>query len=181
MEQTKADLIIHPVRLRIMTELVGKQLSPRQLSGLLPDVAQASLYRHIALLLEHGLLEVAGERPINGATERIYRVKEGAGRLTAAEMRAMSRGDHVRHFTVFAASLIDSFTEYMDTCDLDQLSEDGMEYRRAAIWLSDDERAAFAADVEAIIARVLGNPPTPDRRRFDLASVVIPGQKGQSA
>jgi Helix-turn-helix domain len=42
----KAELILHPVRLKILQALVGDRvLSTRQLGQLLPDVAQATLYR----------------------------------------------------------------------------------------------------------------------------------------
>ena len=66
MGRDKADLILHPARLRIMGELGGRQMTSRQLAIALPDMAQASLYRHIKALLDGGILEVVSEQAVNG-------------------------------------------------------------------------------------------------------------------
>lgn len=174
MADVKADLILHPVRLRIVTELAGKPLSPRQLAEALPDIAQATLYRHINLLVEGNILEVATEHPVNGATERIYTVVEGAACLSHDELRTLSRGDHLRYFTVYAASLIDHFAEYIDTCDLERVGEDGMSYNRAVLYLNDEERRHFQEAVTGLIGQIMSTPPAPDRKRYTLASIVIP-------
>ncbi|MDZ4769144.1 MAG: helix-turn-helix domain-containing protein [Chloroflexota bacterium] len=176
----KADLILHPVRLRIVTELAGKQLSPRQLGEALPDIAQATLYRHLNTLLDGKILKIVSEHPVNGAIERIYTVIEGAARLSDEELRGLSRGDHLRYFTVFAASLIDSFAEYIDTCDLAGIGDDGMSYNRAVLYLDAAERQQFQQEVVALIGRILSNQPTPDRKRFTLASIVIPDTRNES-
>ena len=42
----KADLIIHPIRLRILQLLSREPLTIRKLVQLMPDVAKSSLYRH---------------------------------------------------------------------------------------------------------------------------------------
>ena len=49
------DLLLHPVRMRILLSLAGHELTSREISSRLPDVAHATLYRHI------GKLEKAGE------------------------------------------------------------------------------------------------------------------------
>lgn len=42
-----ARLIGHPVRLRVIIALGGRTLTTKQLAEALPDVAQATLYRHV--------------------------------------------------------------------------------------------------------------------------------------
>lgn len=177
MGSSKADLILHPVRLRIVTELAGRQFTPRQLGELLPDVPQATLYRHIKLLTEGGVLEIAAEQQVNGATERSYSLVSGQGRLTPDELRNLNTADHLRYFTVFTAALIDSFATYLQQTDLEQLGEDGMSYNRAVIYLNDTEREQFRQEVIALIGKTLANTPAPDRQRYTLASIVIPHGK----
>lgn len=174
MSKPKANLILHPVRLRIVTELARQKLTPRQLAQLLPNVPQATLYRHLSLLLEGGILEVVAEQPVNGATERTYTVAQGQGNLDMAEMKGLSRSEHLQYFTVYATTLIDTFTEYIQNCDLEQLGEDGLAYQRAVVYLSDEERAQFQREVIAVLGRVISQPPAPDRKRYTLSSIVIP-------
>jgi len=55
----KADLILHPVRMRMIIVLSGRQLTPKQLATELKDVASATLYHHLNLLTEAGITRVS--------------------------------------------------------------------------------------------------------------------------
>jgi DNA-binding transcriptional ArsR family regulator len=178
--QRKADLLLHPVRLRIMTEIVGKQLTPRQLAAALPDVPQATLYRQINILLESNILEVVEETPVSGAVERTYQLRQGAERPPTEEMRDFSDDDHLRYFNIFMASLIEHFTRYVQQRDSAHFEQDGMSYNRAVIYLTAEERVKFQQDVMALVGGVMANTPSPDRQRYTLASIVIPDERTSS-
>ncbi len=177
MGKTKADLILHPARLRIMGELGGRQMTPRQLSFALPDLAQASLYRHIKALLDGGILEVVNEQEVNGAMERTYAIVKGGGRLSIEELNDLSPEEHLRYFTIYAVKLIDDFAGYLHEADLEQIGSDGMSYSTAVIYLNNEERAQFQQDVIRLIGHVMSFEPSPDRKRFSLSSIVIPDRK----
>lgn len=161
-------------------EVSGKELTPGEIAERLPEVPQATLYRHINQLREGGILEIASARPVNGATERVYRVALSQGRLTPDELQGLSAEDHLRYFTVFAASLIDAFGVYLDRADLAQIGDDGMAYNQAVIYLNDAERQQFQDAVVNLITDVLSHQPSPDRKRYTLASIVIPDQRTSS-
>ena len=56
-----ADLLLHPVRLRIVQAFLGdRALTTAELGTELPDVPPASLYRHVGVLVEGGVLAVVG-------------------------------------------------------------------------------------------------------------------------
>ncbi len=175
--ENRADLILHPARLRMMSELGGRQMTPLQLAKALPDIAQASLYRHIKALLDGGILEVVSEQEVNGAIERTYAVVSGAGRLTSEELRALSPDDHLRYFTIYAVKLIDDFATYIREARPELIGSDGMSYSTASIYLSDAERAQFQHEIIGLLGRVMSNEPSPDRKRFSLSSIVIPDGK----
>src|SRR5687767_2199950 len=52
---SRADLLAHPVRLRIIMALAGEQLTPQQIAAVLADVPPATLYRQINRLAEGGV------------------------------------------------------------------------------------------------------------------------------
>ena len=87
---TSAELLLHPVRLRIVQAfLPDRVLTTGRLGELLPDVATATLYRQVATLAEAGVLEVVEERRVRGAAERTYRLRTQAasvGPEDAAEL-----------------------------------------------------------------------------------------------
>jgi len=59
---TSADLLLHPVRLRIVQAFLGdRALTTTELRAELPDVPQASLYRNIARLVGAGVLSIVSD------------------------------------------------------------------------------------------------------------------------
>jgi DNA-binding transcriptional ArsR family regulator len=172
----KTNLVLHPVRLRILSELAGKQLSTRQLAQALPDISQASLYRHIGLLVDNQIMEVVSERVVNGATERTYAITQAGIRLTPDDLHGLSPQEHVRLFTTYAGTLIESFAEGLKDRNPDDALRDGLSYNRVTIHLSDEEVIQFRAELMAVIERAWSNQPAPDRKPYTLASVVIPGK-----
>ncbi|WP_324273703.1 helix-turn-helix domain-containing protein [Blastococcus brunescens] len=56
-----ADLLLHPVRLRVVQAFLGdRTLTTSDLRAELPDVPTASLYRHVGVLADAGVLTVVG-------------------------------------------------------------------------------------------------------------------------
>jgi len=179
MPSIKADLLLHPVRLRIVTELMNRPMTPGQLAATLPDIAQATLYRQINTLQESGVIEVTEETPVKGAVERTYSLVTGSVNLSPEDMRGVSREEHAVYFNTFAASLMETFAHYINHVDLKTIGADGMSYNRAVIYLNAEERAAFQKAVTELIGQYMALPPTPDRNRFTLASIVIPDEREQ--
>jgi hypothetical protein len=90
----------------------------------------------------------------------------------------MTAVEHIRAFNIFAASLIESFSRYMDGADPAYFMVDGVSYSRAVIYLTDEERAEFQQAIMNLMGQVMSNQPQPGRKRYTLASVVIPDERG---
>jgi hypothetical protein len=169
-------MLLHPVRLRIVSEFTGRQRTVRDLADALPDIPQATLYRHVAALAEGGVLQQVGERAARGPSERVYRVAPGADRIAPEEIDAVPVAEQRRMFAVFTASLIDSFAAYVDS-GAAVPSADGLAYNRAVVNLSEQERLDFAMRFADLVAEVLAVPPADHRRRYHIASCFIPAPK----
>jgi DNA-binding transcriptional ArsR family regulator len=173
---TSADLLLHPVRLRILQAFLGdRALTTSDLRSELPDTSPASLYRHIALLVNAGVLSVVAERRIRGAVERTYVLRVAAASVNLDELGKMGREDHRHAFMVFVAGLLADFDRYLSREDVDVL-RDGVGYRLAGIWLDDLELTEFLRDLARVIQPRLANAPKPGRRRRILGSVLLPGE-----
>ena len=177
MAKSKHDLILHPVRLRVMTEMVGKALTTQQLAAALPDIPQASLYRHVKLLVDGGIFQVVAENIVNGAVERTYAIAPEQDRFAPGELSA---DDHKKAFNLFIASLSERFARYIEGADLSHLAEDGLSYNNTVIYLSDEERDTLQAAFSDAIRPFISLGPAPERRRYTLASLVIPDERHRS-
>ena len=181
MGMKRADLILHPVRLRIIlafaSDLGTRRLTPRQVAAILPDLPQASLYRHIERLHRGGVLAVAGERQVRGAVERTYVLAAGGSTLTPEDLAQATRDEHLGYFTAFAAGLIAQFERYLQRPEID-LVADGVGYRHIVLDLSDEEVQQMAVALNAALARFLRQSPRAGRRRRVLATVLLPLDEG---
>lgn len=161
--EQKADLILHPVRMRIIQCLIsGAPKTAQQLQELLPDVPQATLYRHLKKLSDAGMLTIAEERPNRGTVERWYTLPERAAELTADDLRAASPDDHLAFFMKFASHLIGQYGRYVRKPGADLLA-DGVTYRQIAFHLSDEEHLRLIASIRELFAAASRNEPSPER------------------
>ncbi len=169
-----ADLLLHPVRLRILKAFLGdRAFTTSQLAAELDDVPAGSLYRHVARLTKAGVLQVVAERRVRGAVERTYTLRLIAAQVGPGEVATMTSEDHSRAFMAFVAGLLADFDRYL-AAGAPDFVRDGVSYSAAAVWLTDAEYAEFLRDVRALIQPRLANPPGKRRRRRMLSSVLMP-------
>lgn len=173
---TPADVVLHPVRLRIVQAFLGdRELTTGELRAELPDVATATLYRQVSAMVDGGVLEVADERRVRGAVERTYRLRAGAAYVDADAAATMSVDDHRRAFLAFVAGLVGDLDRYLDAGEVD-LARDGVGYRQHALHLTDDELADLVADLRAVVAPRLGLRPDGVRTRRLFSTVLVPAR-----
>jgi hypothetical protein len=169
-----ADLLLHPLRLRIVQTFLGdRQLTTGQLLAELVDIPPATLYRQVATLAKAGVLLVVDERPIRGTVERTYALSMQDAQVDADDLRAMTPDDHRRAFMGFIAGLLADFDGYLQSGHVD-LEEDGAGYRSVALWLTDDELTGLFLEIGAAVQARAVNTPSAGRRRRMLSTVLIP-------
>jgi DNA-binding transcriptional ArsR family regulator len=170
----RADLVLHPVRLRIILAFArGRRLTPQQVAAVLPDVSQATLYRQIDRLYRGGALAVAAERRVRGAVERTYVLAEGGASVSPEDLAKSSREDHLGYFTAFAAGLIAQFEQYLQRSEIDLL-KDGVGYRQVVLNLTDEELIEMAGALNAAVGRFFAYESRAGRKRRMLATVLFP-------
>ena len=181
MATARADLILHPVRMRLLVALARRQLTAGQLSALLPDIPQATLYHHLGILTRAGLLHVVSERPVRGTLEKRYALADDTALLSPADLAHASREDHLRYFTLFVATLLADFARYLQQDAPLDFVADGVGYRETPFYLSDEEFAQAATAVNQALLPFLGHQPAPMRRRRLFATIVFPDTIAESA
>ncbi len=169
-----ADLLLHPVRLRIIQAFLGdRALTTTQLAAEIDDIPPGSLYRHVALLAKADVIRVVAERRVRGAMERTYTMALAAAQLSPTEVKNMSPDQHRHAFMAFVAGLLGDFDRYLNAGTPD-LARDMAGYRLAALWLSDEELAEFLRDLGTVIQPRLANAPRKGRSRRVVAGVLLP-------
>lgn len=173
MNRAKEDLLLHPVRLRIIQATAGRHVTAQALAAELPDVPQATLYRQLRILTEAGILAVASERRVRNMLERTYALSEKSLLLAHEDLQGATPEDHIRLFTQYLGSLLGYYARYLRHGDID-LARDEVVFRAFPVYLSPAERARLDRDVDAALRPYLENGPSPGRRRTVLGLMALP-------
>lgn len=174
------DLLLHPVRLRIIHALSGgRSRSAAELCERMPDVPRTSVYRQLGLLTEGGMLEIGDERRVRGAVERSYRLRPDRPTISPEARSAMTLHDHRQGFAAAMAVLIAEFNAYLDRAEADPVT-DQIGYRQATLWLSPEELDTMLTGFRDLVAPLAENQPGPDRRPYLISPILFPGEKPES-
>jgi hypothetical protein len=176
-----ADLLLHPVRLRIVQAFLGdRALTTSQLRDELSDIPPASVYRHVARLVDGQVLQVVAERRVRGAVERTYVLRVAAASISPDEITAMSTDEHRQAFMTFIAGLMADVDRYLRRPDPEPV-RDKVGYRMAGMWLDDAECDALLQDLLRVLGPRLANGPREGRRRRILTTVLLLGADAAAA
>ncbi|WP_328285898.1 ArsR family transcriptional regulator [Streptomyces sp. A1-5] len=134
------------------------------------------MYRHVGLLAEGGVLEVAGEQRVRGAVERRYRLRRDRMAITPEAGASMSLDDHRRGFAAAMAVLLAEFNAYLDRPGAAPFA-DSVGYRQGVYWLSPDELAEMIDELRHSFASRAGNGPAPGRRPHLMSPIFFPAEE----
>ncbi|WP_139416780.1 helix-turn-helix domain-containing protein [Agromyces laixinhei] len=151
-----ADVILHPVRFRILQQVGGRDVTTADLRTALPDVSQATLYRHVAALVDAGILAVAEERRVRGAVERTLTLGDRMAHVDAPELHAMKSAELRRWFLTFLAELGRDFERFVDADDAAAL-RDFVGFGQVPLYVTTDDLAALQNGLSELITPLLAD------------------------
>lgn len=174
MADSKADLILHPIRMRIIQCFMNEEaLTAQQIRQYLEEIPQATLYRHLKILEKGHILEIVEENKIRGAVEKVYALKESEVSLTKEELEAMNSEELMTLFTKFVSGLIGQFQSYLDQGTYD-LFKDGVSFRQAAFNLDEEEFRDMLKEVRSVYQKYMKRQPKPGRKKRTVATIILP-------
>jgi DNA-binding transcriptional ArsR family regulator len=174
--KSKADLILHPVRMQIVQTLAGGQhFTVQDLAERLPDVPQATLYRHLNKLVQGGVIEVVAQNQVRGAIEKVYALASG-GMISPQEFAESSKEKQMGVFIQFVSGVINSFGDYLNQDTVDFV-KDRVTFQQAEVHMNDEEFQEFAQGLAEVFKKVMSNEPRADRKKRKITTIIVPEVK----
>jgi len=176
MSKSRTELILHPIRARIIVEVSGRRTTAKELAESMPEIPMTTLYRHINALTEGGILAIVEENQVRGTVERVYALDREATDLTPEELRQMTKEDYEQAFTLFVTSLLGDFSRYLDSREPENidLAADGLKFGKVQLHLTEEEFEALQVQVYGALESVVGNEPSQGRKRRIASVTFIP-------
>ena len=180
MSEVKENLLLHPVRLRIILAAVGRQVNAQQLADELPDIPQATLYRNINTLAAGGILVVVRERRVHNTIEKTYALPDRSLMLTMEDLKDAQPEDYIRLVTQYLGLLLGYYVRYIEKGNVD-FARDNVLFQTFPVYLSQVEIQELGQAIKAALLPYLKNEPSPDRRRYILGLISLPDVVGAAS
>ena len=166
MPSTMNDLLLHPIRLRIVSAMTSGKTTAKDLAKALPDIPQTTLYRHIKVLVDGGLLQVVKEIPQRGTVERVFGFRVPPS-LSPEDLKGLGKEEYQQTFSVILTTLlqeaINSLNNLPDDDEIDLLGE-GYQFNQMHLNLTDDEYMELNNQILALMLEA-GKKESSDKRK----------------
>lgn len=174
MDNSILSVILNPIRMRIIQALIkNKEMTVQQIAKELPQVPQATLYRHLNKLLKANAIVVVKENKIRGTVEKTYGLEKDPYLSITKELDKDGKEEYLNLFYNYLMILLGDFERYI-SIETSDLAKDGVTFRSAAIYLSDEEYREFLGDLINAFDKIRDNKASPDRRLRKISTIVMP-------
>lgn len=160
-----AEVVMNPVRQRIFQYfLLHETGTVKELKKALPDVPNASLYRHIKILADHSILMVVDENRIRGTVESVYRLNKDA----------MSTEDESGNAVQMSLlGICASFARYFAGGNVDP-KKDMLLLTNCTLLLTDEEFSRFLSEINEIVLRYMKAEATESSKTRQITLISSP-------
>ncbi|KZE64907.1 hypothetical protein AWM68_09675 [Fictibacillus phosphorivorans] len=174
-QKSRADLILHPVRMKIIQHLAKGSATVSELREWISDVPQATLYRHLNVLYKSEIIFVSDERKVRGAVERTYALDQNTAYISAEEAVNLTREEHMKMFMTFISNITGEVEAYLkgDT----NLSTDIFGYNQLDLYLDEEEWEDLSSGMQELISKYVSNRPSKQNKKVTLVQMLIPEPK----
>lgn len=173
MDQKLVMELLNPIRIKIIQLTLQKgETTSKELSELLPDIAIASLYRHIKRLIELEVLEILSETKIRGTIERRLKLKYNPFIALHEETEHADADSLFQIFYYFLMSQLAGFNEYLSS-DYDMV-KDLVGFRTYPLSLSDEECQNFVTELSDVLMKYASMEPNSQRKLRNFSFSFMP-------
>ncbi len=168
MKKDLMEIVMNPARQRILQYLIiHGQGSTGEMQQELKDIPPASLYRHVKLLLDGGLIEVMKEERIRGTVEKTYRFNQSTRNGENQDIGAIIQTGLVSLMTVFS--------KYFAAQGNDPV-KDMLSFSTSTLLMTDDEFLEFLMKLTALFKEAIQNKPETGRKPRRLTLISSPNE-----
>ncbi|WP_044895760.1 helix-turn-helix domain-containing protein [Bacillus alveayuensis] len=170
----KLDVLLHPVRIRIIQCLIGgKKKSAQEIYEMISDIPRTTVYRQVNILYNEGILDVVDEKQVRGTVERFYQLALDGASLSNKDLQSLTKEEHAQLFFSFLMKLYQDFLEYIQKGEVDFI-KDGVGYRTASFLLDDGEFEEMVKELNEVFLKYINKSPDENRKERLLTTIVIP-------
>lgn len=156
MVSNKVEILMHPVRIKICQALMRNRengLTPLEMVKIIKDVPQATLYRHIQILLDSGIIRVIKVKKVKSVSEKYYTLNEEEARLDATEWNQASHQEKLDYVSYYQLSLMSQYQSYLEKLEKQNFKEDGATFSLVELKIDDESFKEFQNELNELMTK----------------------------
>ncbi|KOY82962.1 transcriptional regulator [Lysinibacillus macroides] len=154
--RNKAEVLMHPVRMKILQALMHNKeegLSTLEMISVIKDVPQATLYRHIQILVDENIIKIVKERKVRSVTEKFYALNEGAAKLSKEDWIQLTTKQKLNYISYYQVALLSQYQNYLHSLDEKESTADLATFSLADLTLTKDQFISFDRELNDLLTK----------------------------
>jgi len=154
--RNKAEVLMHPVRMKILQALMHDKeegLSTLEMISIIKDVPQATLYRHIQILMDEDIIKIVKERKVRSVTEKFYALNEGAEKLSQEDWTQLTIKQKLNYVSNYQLALLSQYQNYLNLLDEEERHADLATFSFIDLTLTTDQFMSFENELNDLIIK----------------------------
>jgi len=166
--------LTNPIKNSIILEVSEQgRATAKALAQKYPNIAQATLYRHLKKMTDDKILKVVETRKVRNVTEKTYALAIDFEANFEKMIEENSGEAYFKLFQQFSMGLLKEFHAYSARENIDLLN-DGSGFSVTSIYANLDELKDLSLKIREVAQPYKENEPTADRQARSLAIIFTP-------
>ena len=152
----KVEILMHPVRMKICQALMRNKengLTPLEMVKIVKDVPQATLYRHIQVMVDSGIIHVIKEKKVKSVSEKYYALNEVEARLDGSEWERASNEEKLEYVSFYQLSLMTQYQSYLKKLEEQNCQEDGATFSLVELKMDQEHFTQFQNELNELMIK----------------------------
>ncbi|GIP45421.1 transcriptional regulator [Paenibacillus sp. J45TS6] len=152
----KVEILMHPVRIKILQVLARYKdtgLTPLEMVKVIKDVPQATLYRHIQIMFDAGIIRVIREKKVKSVSEKYYALNETEASLNSEEWKKASDEMKLDYVSNYQLSLLTQYQSYLKKLKELDRQDDGSTFSLIELKIDDKQFAEFQNELNELVTK----------------------------
>lgn len=152
----KVEILMHPVRIKICQALLRNKetgLTPLEMVKILKDVPQATLYRHIQVMVDSGIVTVINEKKVKSVSEKYYALNEDEIRIDGKEWGKVSIEEKLDYISYYQLLLMTQYQNYLEKLEQQNREEDSSTFSVVELKIDEEQFKKFQNELNELIIK----------------------------
>lgn len=152
----KVEVLMHPVRMKIAQVLMRNKeegLTPLEMVKIIKNVPQATLYRHIQIMLDSGVIRIIKEKKVKSVSEKYYALNEIEARLSIEDWKKASSEKKLDYVSYYQLSLLTQYQSYLNKLEQQNCQEDGATFSLVELKMNEEHFKHFQNELNELMTK----------------------------